>query len=300
MRLDHPVIFFVSSIPQCIARSSFTSRVIPLTPPSLYPHRTPKKRHPDPTPTPPPAAPAPLPRSEMTTRPRRPPRALRKRTRARPDRDWIPSGRGYSLYLRPTVISTHPYLGLSPPDSLLLYVITSPVGPYYATGFDPVRLTTDTPYVRAWPGGSGSSKIGGNYGPTMMPGAEAQKRGYSQILWIFGEEEYVTEVGAMNVFFLLEKEGKKGRELVTPPLTRGDILPGVTRQSILELTKTWGEFDVVQRSITMSEIRRSSFGGIRGRYRRGRYPDIVHTVSGGGHYHTRAGGTRRSTIRRFG
>jgi branched-chain amino acid aminotransferase len=159
------------------------------------------------------------------------------------------------------VISTHPYLGLSPPDSLLLYVITSPVGPYYATGFDPVRLTTDTPYVRAWPGGSGSSKIGGNYGPTMMPGAEAQKRGYSQILWIFGEEEYVTEVGAMNVFFLFEKEGGGRRELVTPPLTRGDILPGVTRQSILELTETWGEFDVVERSITMSEIRNASADG---------------------------------------
>ncbi len=95
----------------------------------------------------------------------------------------------------------------------------------------------------------------------MMPGAEAQERGYSQVLWIFGEEEYVTEVGAMNVFFLLEKEGKKGRELVTPPLTRGDILPGVTRQSILELTKTWGEFDVVERSITMSEIRDASSDG---------------------------------------
>lgn len=161
------------------------------------------------------------------------------------------------------MISTHPYLGLSPPESLLMYVITSPVGPYYATGFDPVKLTTDTPYVRAWPGGSGSSKIGGNYGPTMMPGAEAQKRGYSQILWVFGDEGHVTEVGAMNVFFLLEKKGGGGggRELVTPPLTRGDILPGVTRQSILELTRLWGEFDVVERSITMPEIKDAAANG---------------------------------------
>ena len=82
-------------------------------------------------------------------------------------------------------------------------------------------------------------------------------RGYSQILWVFGEDDEVTEVGAMNVFFLLEREGGDGtkRELVTPPLERGDILPGVTRQSILELSREWGEFDVVERSITMPEIR---------------------------------------------
>lgn len=177
------------------------------------------------------------------------------------DKDWIPSGEGYSLYLRPTVIATHPFLGLSPPDDLLLYVITSPVGPYYTSGFDPVRLTADTPHVRAWPGGSGSSKIGGNYGPTMKPGAEAMARGYSQILWVFGENDDVTEVGAMNVFFFLENSSTGRRELVTPPLTRGDILPGVTRQSILDLSKEWGEFDVVERSITMPEIRDAAAEG---------------------------------------
>jgi len=176
------------------------------------------------------------------------------------DKDWIPSGEGYSMYLRPTVIATHPFLGLSPPDDLLLYVITSPVGPYYASGFDPVRLTADTEYVRAWPGGSGSSKVGGNYGPTMKPGAEAMKRGYSQILWVFGEDEQVTEVGAMNVFFFLEKKGG-GKELVTPPLSRGDILPGVTRQSILDLCRQWGEFDVSDRSITMPEIKEAAAEG---------------------------------------
>jgi len=173
----------------------------------------------------------------------------------RVDQDWIPSGEGYSLYLRPTVIATHPYLGVSPPDDLLLYVITSPVGPYYASGFDPVRLTADTPYVRAWPGGSGNSKVGGNYAPTMKPGRDAAAKGYSQILWVFGEKEEVTEVGAMNVFFLLENTKNGRRELVTPPLDRGDILPGVTRQSILELCREWGEFDVVERWITMPEIR---------------------------------------------
>lgn len=96
---------------------------------------------------------------------------------------------------------------------------------------------------------------------SMKPAQEAAQRGYSQILWVFGEEEEVTEVGAMNVFFFLEKKGGGGRELVTPPLTRGDILPGVTRQSIIELTNIWGEFDVVERSITMPEIHEAELEG---------------------------------------
>lgn len=77
----------------------------------------------------------------------------------RVDEKWIPTGEGYSLYLRPTVIATHRFLGLSAPENLLLYVITSPVGPYYKSGFDPVRLTADSPYVRAWPGGTGNCKV---------------------------------------------------------------------------------------------------------------------------------------------
>lgn len=170
------------------------------------------------------------------------------------DKDWIPEGEGYSLYIRPTVISTHPYLGVSTPESLLLYVITSPVGPYYKSGFAPIRLTADTEYVRAWPGGTGNAKVGGNYAPTMLAADEAAKRGYSQILWIFGPNDEVTEVGAMNVFFFLRKEDGT-KELVTPPLTRGDILPGVTRQSIIEWTRTWNEFEVNERTITMPEIK---------------------------------------------
>lgn len=75
------------------------------------------------------------------------------------DEKWIPSGEGYSLYIRPTAIATHPFLGLSAPNNILLYVITSPVGPYYKSGFAPVRLTADSPYVRAWPGGTGNCKV---------------------------------------------------------------------------------------------------------------------------------------------
>lgn len=181
------------------------------------------------------------------------------------DQKWIPSGEGYSLYIRPTVIATNRYLGVAPPDSILLFVITSPVGPYYRTGFQPVRLTTDTPYVRAWPGGTGSAKVGGNYAPTMKPQQEASQQGYSQVLWLFGDDEQVTEVGAMNVFFVIHSERTGRPELITPPLTRGDILPGVTRDSILHLVRRggplFGRWDVSERPVTMPEIRRAADEG---------------------------------------
>lgn len=170
------------------------------------------------------------------------------------DEKWIPSGEGYSLYIRPTVIATQRFLGLSPPDSLLFFCVTSPVGPYYKSGFKPVRLTADSSFVRAWPGGTGAQKVGGNYAATMKPQAQAAAQGYSQVLWLYGEDETITEVGSMNVFFLLINPETQRRELVTPPLTRGDILPGVTRDSILQLVGKWGDVDVVERFPTMPEI----------------------------------------------
>jgi len=174
------------------------------------------------------------------------------------DKDWIPSGEGYSLYIRPTVIATHSVLGLAAPERILLYVICSPVGPYYKTGFDPIKLTADTRFVRAWPGGTGDAKVGGNYAATMKPAAEAAAEGYSQILWLFGENDEITEVGAMNFFVYLINKKTNRPELVTASLERGDILPGVTRDSILNLARSWGDFDVSERHITMGEIKEAS------------------------------------------
>lgn len=171
------------------------------------------------------------------------------------DQDWVPSGEGYSLYLRPNVIAMSDNLGLANPDSLLLYVVTSPVGPYYKDGFKPVRLLCESKFVRAYKGGTGNCKIGGNYAPTMKPAKEAAEKGYHQVLWLWGDE--VTEVGAMNVFFVFERTNKDGtsvKEIVTPPLDRGDILPGVTRSSIIELAHGWKGYDMVERNLTMEEV----------------------------------------------
>ncbi|CAN0022908.1 unnamed protein product [Scytosiphon promiscuus] len=185
------------------------------------------------------------------------------------DADWIPEGDGYSLYLRPTAISTHPYLGIVAATNVKLFVILSPVGPYYKEGFNPIRLYADTEHRRAWPGGMGFAKAGGNYAPTIQPQAEALKEhGCAQVLWLFGDEDYVTEVGAMNIFFLMKKEGgQDGVELVTSPLDAGDILDGVTRRSVLELARDWGSLEdgvpleVCERRLTMKEVVKASEEG---------------------------------------
>ncbi|EGC39193.1 branched-chain amino acid aminotransferase [Dictyostelium purpureum] len=167
------------------------------------------------------------------------------------DKDWIPEGKGYSLYLRPTLIATQNSLGVGASNSALMFVIASPVGPYYPEGFKPVRLIADDQYVRAWAGGSGAFKLGSNYAPTIFPQIEAAKKGYSQVLWLLND--YVTEVGTMNMF-VLWKNNDGELELITPPLHDGTILPGITRDSILSLARQWGEFKVSEKNFTMSEL----------------------------------------------
>lgn len=151
------------------------------------------------------------------------------------DKAWIPNQAGYSLYLRPTHIGTQTTLGVGASSKSKLFVILSPVGPYYKSGFAPVKLLADDAHVRAWPGGIGYTKAGGNYAPTIHPQKMAAQKGYNQILWLFGPEHYVTEVGTMNMFALWKrKDGQT--ELITAPLD-GTILPGVTRDSIIELVR---------------------------------------------------------------
>jgi branched-chain amino acid aminotransferase len=127
------------------------------------------------------------------------------------DKDWIPTETGYSLYLRPTAIATQRTLGVGQSDSALLYCIASPVGPYYKTGFSAVSLYATRDFVRAWPGGTGDSKLGANYAPGILPQLEVAKQGYQQILWMFGKEDYVTEVGTMNFFcYWVNESGQTG------------------------------------------------------------------------------------------
>ncbi|XP_058280315.1 branched-chain-amino-acid aminotransferase, mitochondrial-like isoform X2 [Hirundo rustica] len=151
---------------------------------------------------------------------------------------WVPRDPRSSLYIRPTFIGTEPTLGVAPPGRALLFVLLCPVGPYFPGGlFAPVRLLADPGHVRAWPGGAGHCKLGGNYGPCLELQEAARARGCHQVLWLHGPECHLTEVGTMNLFVFWERPDG-GLELVTPPLD-GLILPGVTRQSLLELARQW-------------------------------------------------------------
>ncbi|KAJ7597258.1 branched-chain amino acid aminotransferase II [Mycena floridula] len=186
------------------------------------------------------------------------------------DRHWIPEGNGYSLYIRPAMMGTQPALGVKAPDQALLFVICSPVGPYYPQGFKPVALFGTTEYVRAAPGGTGAYKLGVNYAPGVLPQKEVAELGYDQNLWLHGPEHLVTEVGTMNAFMVFQKPDGT-IELTTPPLD-GMILPGVTRDSVLALAKEHmsgvkaladlpEKLVVTERQVSMQEIKAASASG---------------------------------------
>ena len=169
--------------------------------------------------------------------------------------DWVSDQFGYSLYLRPTMIGTAPGLGVSASTQAKLFVIASPVGPYYPTGWKPVNLYATTEYVRAWPGGTGNSKLGANYCSGILPTLEVAKQGYQQLLWLQPPNDHITEVGTMNMLvYWLNESGEK--ELRTAPLD-GTILPGVTRDSILSLGREWGEFKVAEQPWTIQDLKKA-------------------------------------------
>ncbi|TFK76881.1 branched-chain amino acid aminotransferase II [Pluteus cervinus] len=186
------------------------------------------------------------------------------------DNHWIPKEPGHSLYIRPTLIGTQRAIGVNPPNEALLFVICSPVGPYYPDGFKPVALYGTSEYIRAAPGGTGAYKLGVNYAPGVMPQKIAAERGYVQNLWLHGPEHYLTEVGTMNLFVVFRlPDGTL--ELVTPPLD-GMILPGVTRDSVLSLARDHsagkyqlpglsGQLRVTERPVTMREVQDASQSG---------------------------------------
>jgi branched-chain amino acid aminotransferase len=163
------------------------------------------------------------------------------------DRDWVPKTIGTSLYIRPIVIASEPFLGVRPAKSYLYYVILSPVGAYYPEGMAPVKILVVDKYVRAAEGGVGGAKTAGNYAASLYASEEAKHAGYTQVLWLDGvHRKYIDEVGTMNIMV------KIGDEVVTPPLT-GTILPGVTRDSVLALLRKWG-LRVSERQISIDDV----------------------------------------------
>ncbi|ASK63766.1 branched chain amino acid aminotransferase [Virgibacillus phasianinus] len=171
------------------------------------------------------------------------------------EKDWIPGSEGTSLYIRPFIISTEPYLGVAPSRRYKFIVILSPVGAYYKEGINPVKIAVENKYVRAVSGGTGEAKTGGNYASSLKAQEMVAGSGYAQVLWLDGvERKYIEEVGSMNVFF------KINGEVITPVLN-GSILEGVTRNSVLQLLKHW-EIPVTERKISMEELRQANKDGL--------------------------------------
>jgi branched-chain amino acid aminotransferase len=163
------------------------------------------------------------------------------------EKDWVPSKPGTSLYIRPTIIATDPFLGVRASHTYRYFVILSPVGAYYAEGFNPVKIWVTRNHVRAVRGGVGEAKTPGNYAASLYAGEQAHQQGYTQVLWLDGiEQQYIEEVGAMNIFFVINGE------LITPMLS-GSILAGITRNTVISLAKRW-DIKVTERKISINEV----------------------------------------------
>ncbi|KAF2864154.1 branched-chain amino acid aminotransferase II [Piedraia hortae CBS 480.64] len=183
---------------------------------------------------------------------------------------WLPPSRtGGFLYVRPAIIATDPSLGIQRPKEALLYIILAVFpdmslsdltdGPP-STGLK--LLASDENTIRAWPGGFGYAKVGANYGPSLVAQGEARSRGFDQVLWLFGAENFVTEAGGSNFFVVIRSSESNKVELITAPLKDRIILEGVTRASILDLARERLQtsndgveaVQVVEKQYTMAEL----------------------------------------------
>lgn len=170
------------------------------------------------------------------------------------DHEWTPRSHGTSLYIRPTMIATEPYIGLKSASEVLFFIITGPVGAYYPEGFNPVKITVSQKYSRAGPGGLGSVKTAANYAASLLAEKEAIKSGYTQVLWLdAAERKFVEEVGSMNILF------KIGGKIVSPPPGE-TILDGITRDSALALLRSW-DIPVEEYRLSIDEVIEAHAGG---------------------------------------
>ena len=202
------------------------------------------------------------------------------------DEDWIPTEPGTSLYVRPFIIATEPFLGVDVSETFMFIIILSPSGAYYEEGLAPVGIWIEDDYVRAVRGGMGFAKTGGNYAASLAAQVKAHDDGYSQVLWLDGvERKYIEEVGAMNIFFKIDGT-------VVTPMLSGSILPGITRDSVLTLCREWG-IPTEERKISVEELLEAQKNGkleevfgtgtaaVISPVGKLRYKDEVMTISGG-------------------
>jgi branched-chain amino acid aminotransferase len=166
------------------------------------------------------------------------------------DRAWVPSAVGESLYMRPLMIATEAALGVRASNEYLFILMASPSGAYFPAGVKPVTVWISDDFVRAAPGGTGFAKCAGNYAASLVAQRQAKGEGCDQVVWLDAiHREYIEEMGGMNIFFVYQEKGET--VVVTPELT-GTLLPGITRDSLLQLAREQG-FKAEQRKISVEE-----------------------------------------------
>lgn len=184
------------------------------------------------------------------------------------DRNWVPSGKGASLYIRPFMFATDNYIGVKPSDTYKFIIFTCPVGAYYSK---PVNVKVETEFTRATEGGTGAAKTAGNYAASLFPALQAQRAGYDQLLWTDGKSHSkIEESGTMNVMFDINGT------LITAPTNTGTILKGITRDSVIQLAKDWG-MPLEERFLTVSELQEAlEKGTLREAFGTGTAATIAH------------------------
>lgn len=168
------------------------------------------------------------------------------------DRGWVPSAHGASLYVRPFMFAMDNYIGVKPSESYRFMIFTCPVGNYYSK---PVSVKVETTFSRSIEGGTGEAKTAGNYAASLYPALKAQKAGYDQLLWTDGRSHSkIEESGTMNVMFKIDGT------IITAPVNNGTILKGITRDSVIQLAKDWGQ-PLEERFLTVSELQKALEAG---------------------------------------
>ncbi|WP_428262378.1 branched-chain amino acid aminotransferase [Haliangium sp.] len=174
------------------------------------------------------------------------------------DHAWAKGEGDHSLYVRPHMFATDPFLGVRPSQEYLFQVIAFPATSYFSTGDAPVSVWISTDYTRAVPGGTGAAKCAGNYAASLVAQKQAQERGCQQVVWLDAKERrYVEEMGGMNIFFVL-RDGDRVT-LATPELS-GTILPGITRDSLMTLARDMGH-SVEERTFSVEEWKQAAEAG---------------------------------------
>ncbi len=171
------------------------------------------------------------------------------------EEDWVPSEKDTSLYIRPFMFATESSLGVHMASAYKFIIICCPVGAYYPTGLDPVKILVEDELVRAVKGGTGFTKCGGNYAGSILGQIKAEKMGYTQVLWLDGETRtYVEEVGTMNIMF------KIAGEIYTAPVDEGTVLAGITRDSMIQLLRKWG-YKVNETHLSVHDLMKAGHDG---------------------------------------